>query len=53
MTTSHKIFDVTVKYLLIVSPEAVLNNQVPIQFQNISTAKSFNTEASFKTDQVM
>ena len=30
MTTNHQIFDVTVKHLLILSPEAVLNNQVPI-----------------------
>ena len=30
MKTSHQIFDVTVEHLLILSPEAVLNNQVPI-----------------------
>ena len=30
MTTSHQIFDFTVEQLLILSPEAVLNNQVPI-----------------------
>ena len=30
MTTSHQIFDVTVEHLLILSPETVLNNQVPI-----------------------
>ena len=30
MTTSHQLFDVTVEHLLILSPEAVLNNQVPI-----------------------
>ena len=28
--TSHQIFNVTVEHLLILSPEAVLNNQVPI-----------------------
>ena len=30
MTTSHQILNVTVEHLLILSPEAVLNNQVPI-----------------------
>ena len=30
MTTSHQIFNVTVEHLLILSPEAMLNNQVPI-----------------------
>ena len=30
MTKSHWIFNVTVEHLLILSPEAVLNNQVPI-----------------------
>ena len=30
MKTSHQIFDVTAEHLLILSPEAVLKNQVPI-----------------------
>ena len=30
MMKSHQIFDVTVEHLLILSPEAVLNNQVRI-----------------------
>ena len=30
MKTSHQIVDVTVEHLLILSPEAVLNKQVPI-----------------------
>ena len=30
MTTSHQILNVTVEHLLILSPAAVLNNQVPI-----------------------
>ena len=52
VTTSHQIFDITVEHLLILSPEAVLNNQVPIS-EYISTTRSFNTEVSFETDQVM
>ena len=51
MKTSHQIFDVTVEHLLILGPDAGLNNQVPIS--EYIYHKSFKTEVSFKTDQVM